>query len=233
MEAAVYEVRFYKGDYIERQRRANVDRAAAYIEHHFNSSSSPTADYTVVITGSNASQTSRNWGRWYAQAISREFEVPVGGDQGIKVGGYDGRGDGNLRHTNMPAILLEPLFASNPRHADIVRSEDGQMRMAGALVDSIKRFFPDGGLIAFSVGHKYKTSNPNDRGAPLVGGGTEAEFAEKVLLKAEELLHEVTGPDEERRLRVVHGEETLLDEVVDEDAQVVWDPERCLLRIVG
>ena len=229
----MYEVRFYKGDYSERQRSANADQAIAYVEHHFNSSSSPTAEYTVVITGSNASQTSRNWGRWYAQAISREFEVPVGGDQGIMVGGYSGRGDGNLRHTDMPAILLEPLFASNPRHADIVRSEDGQMRLARVLVDSIKRFFPDGGLIAFSVGHKYKTSNPNDRGAALVGGGTEAEFAEKVLQKAEEMLHGVTGPEEGRHLRVVKGEATLLDEVIDEDAQMVWDPERCLLRIVG
>ena len=43
----------------------------------------------------------------------------------------------------MPAILLEPLFVSNPRHAEIVRSEDGQMRpRARVLVDSIKRFFP-------------------------------------------------------------------------------------------
>jgi N-acetylmuramoyl-L-alanine amidase len=125
----VYEVRFYQGDYRERQRRANADQAKAYVEHHFNSSTSPTASYAVVITGSNASQTSRDWGRWYAQAIGREFGVEVGGDQGIKVGGYDGRGDDNLRHTNMPAILLEPLFVSNPAHAAIVRSEDGQMRI--------------------------------------------------------------------------------------------------------
>ena len=229
----MYEVRFYKGDYSERQRRANADQAIAYVEHHFNSSSSPTAEYTVVITGSNASQTSRNWGRWYAQAISREFEVPVGGDQGIMVGGYDGRGDGNLRHTDMPAILLEPLFASNPRHADIVRSEDGQMRLARVLVDSIKRFFPDGGLIAFSVGHKYKTSNPSDRGAALVGGGTEAEFAEKVLRRPRRCCMASPAPSEERHVRVVKGEATLLDEVIDEDAQMVWDPERCLLRIVG
>lgn len=228
----MYEVRFYKGDYRERQRRANEDRAKAYVEHHFNSSSSSTAEYAVVITGSNASQTSRNWGRWYAQAISREFDVPIGGDQGIKVGGFNGRGDGNLRHTNMPAILLEPLFVSNPRHADIVRSDDGQMRLARVLVDSIKRFFPDGSLIAFSVGHKYKTSNPNDRGASVVGGGSEAEFAEMVLLKAEAMLHGVTTPEEGRHLRVVKGEETLLDHVVDEDAQLVWDPERCLLRVV-
>ena len=228
----MYEVRFYKGDYGERQRRANADQAIAYVEHHFNSSSSPTAEYTVVITGSNASQTSRNWGRWYARVISREFGVPVGGDQGIMVGGYQGRGDGNLRHTNMPAILLEPLFVSNSAHANIVRSEDGQMRLARILVDSIKRFFPDGGLIAFSVGHKYRTSKPNDRGAPVVGGGAEAEFAEKVLLMAETMLQEVDAPEEERRVRVLHGEQVLLSHVIDEDAELVWDPERCLLRIV-
>ena len=93
--------------------------------------------------------------------------------------------------------------------------------------------FRTAALIAFSVGHKYKTSNPNDRGAALVGGGTEAEFAEKVLRKAEEMLHGVTGPEEGRHLRVVKGEATLLDEIIDEDAQMVWDPERCLLRIVG
>ena len=34
------------------------------------------------------------------------------------------------------------------------------------------------------------------------------------------MLHGVTGPDEERHLRVVKGEATLLDEVIDEDAQV-------------
>jgi N-acetylmuramoyl-L-alanine amidase len=229
----VYEVRFYRGDYLARQRQANAEHAKAYVEHHFNSVASPSAGYVVVITGSNASQTSRNWGRWYAQAIHREFGVPIGGDQGIKVGGFNGRGDANLRHTDMPAILLEPLFVSNPGHAEIVRSEDGQARLAQVLVDSIKRFFPDGGLIAFSVGHKYKTSNPADRGAPVVGGGSEADFAEQVLLRAKTMLEGAADLEERRLLRVVHGDRILLAEAIDEDAELVWDPERALLQIVG
>jgi hypothetical protein len=229
---AMYEIRFYEGNYIERQRQANVDGAKAYVEHHFNSSSSTAAGYAVVITGSNASQTSRNWGRWYTQAIHREFDVPIGGDDGIKVGGYSGRGDGNLRHTAMPAILLEPLFVSNPAHAEIARSEDGQRRLAGVLVDSIKRFFPDGGLIAFSVGHKYKTSRPNDRGANVVGGGTEADLAERVLLEAQAMLQQDVAPQPGRQLRVVRGNEVLLAQTIDEDATLVFDPERGLLRIV-
>lgn len=229
----MYEVRFYKGDYITRQRQANSDRAIAYVEQHFNSSASPNAGYVVVITGSNASHVSRNWGRWYSQAIHREFGVPIGGDDGIKVGGFNGRGDGNLKHTAMPAILLEPLFVSNPAQAAIARSEDGQIRMARVLVDSIERFFPGGGLIAFSVGHKYKTSNPNDRGAAVVGGGTEADIAEQVLLKAQAMLQASVGAPEGRHLRVMRGDTVLLDERLDEDAEIVWDPERSVMRIVG
>jgi len=155
----MYKVKFYKGNYSTRQTKANSDKAIAYVEHHFNSSSSSTASYAVVVTGSNASRTSKNWGRWYAKAVARLFGTQVSGDDGILVGGWNGRGDGNLKHTNMPAILLEPLFASNPQHADIIRSESGQNDLARILAESIQRFFPDGGLIAFSVGHKYKKSN--------------------------------------------------------------------------
>lgn len=227
----MYEVKCYKGNYFTRQKNANSDQAVAYVEHHFNSSSSNTANYAVVVTGSNASRTSKNWGRWYAKAVAMHFGTRVGGDDGILVGGWNGRGDGNLKHTNMPAILLEPLFASNPQHADIIRSESGQNALARILTESIQRFFPDGGLIAFSVGHKYKESNPNDRGASLTGGGTEADYAEMVLNKTADMLKEIDRTAEERTIRVMHGDNLLFETAVDEDAVIVWDPVRGLLQI--
>jgi len=227
----MYKVKFYKGNYSTRQRKANKDEAKAYVEHHFNSSSSSTANYAVVVTGSNASRTSKNWGRWYANAVATFFGTRVSGDNGILVGGWNGRGDGNLKHTDMPAILLEPLFASNPQHADIIRSESGQTDLARILVESIQRFFPDGGLIAFSVGHKYKKSSPNDRGANLAGGGSEADYAEKVLKKAAAMLEAIDQTGTARTLRVMHGDSVLFETEVDEDAQLVWDPERGLLHI--
>ena len=184
----MYKVKFYKGEYTDRQLAANRDGAVAYVEQHFNSSASPTSGYSVAIVGSNASQTSRNWGIWYAAAISEEFATKMGCETGIVVGGYGGRGDGNIKFTSMPAILLEPLFASNPDQAEIIRSENGRERLAKVLADSIRQYFPKGGLIAFSVGHKYKTSSPNDRGAAVVGGGYEADFAEMVLIRAQALL---------------------------------------------
>lgn len=227
----MYSVRFYRGDYRARQQAANDDNCICYVEHHFNSSDSPSARYSVVITGSNASQTSKNWGRWYAQAVAREFGLPLGGDRGIQVGGYDGRGDFNLRHTRMPAILLEPLFASNPQHAEWIRSDAAQNRLAAILSDSIRRFFQDGGPVAFSVGHKYKTANPHDRGAAVYGGGSEADYAEKVLEKAAEMLGLPDDGQEERRIKVVRGDEILWARVVDADDDIRWDPVRGILRI--
>ncbi len=227
----MYKVKFYKGDYKPRQEDANADKAVAYVEHHFNSSTSESADYSMVIVGSNASQTSCNWGRWYATAVAKAFDTKVGGDRGIVVGGYNGRGDYNVKYTKMPAILLEPLFVSNPRHAEIVRSDYGQNVLAEILVDSIKRFFPEGGLIAFSVGHKDKTSLPNDRGAPMVGGKYEADYADLVLQKAATLLTSIETLQSERVIKVLQNNKEVFSQAVDEDVQVTWDESRGILRI--
>jgi N-acetylmuramoyl-L-alanine amidase len=226
----MYKVRFYKGEYLERQMAANKDKAVAYVEHHFNSAG-PTANYALVVVGSNASQTSVNWGSWYAKAVAEQFGTQVYRTDGVARGGLDGRGDGNVKHTKMPAVLLEPLFVSNPRQADIVRSDSGQAALARILAESIRRFFPQGGLIAFSVGHKYKTSRPNDRGAVLAGGGNEADYAEKVLQQAAALLTQAVPEPQPRMLRVMQGEKLLFETQVDEDATVVWSSDRHLLYI--
>lgn len=183
-----YQVKFYTGDYKRRQRAANADRCKLYVEHHFNASVSPDAAYAVVIVGSNASVTSKQIGRFYADAIGDEFNVSLGGDDGIIVGGYGGRGDGNIRYTAMPAVLLEPLFCSNPCHAEIIKSELGQIRLASVLAQTIRTYFPAGGLIGFSVGHKYRHARPHDKGAAVFGGGHEADYAECVLQRCQQIL---------------------------------------------
>ncbi len=238
----MYDVRFYKGNYRWRQKQANRDYCAAYVEHHFNSASNPMSSYSVVVTGYLASETSRNWGRWYANRVGQEFGIPVAGTGGILVGGYNGRGNGNLQHTSMPAILLEPLFASNPEHADWIRSEDGQDTLARILAESIIEFFPDGSRIGFSVGHKYKTSRPKDRGAAVYGGGAEADYAEIVMEKAKFLLEsdkpiiDDIVPEEEdipdNDIRVIKdGQELWLHSELDEDDNVIWDEKNRILYI--
>jgi hypothetical protein len=238
-----YKVRFYKGDYRWRQKQANRDRCVGYVEQHFNGAANRRAGYAVVIVGYRSSQTSRNWGRWYAQQIGKEFGVPVGGQNGILIGGYGGRGNGNVKHTRMPAILLEPLFGSNPQHAEIIRSSDGQNKLAKILADSIIEAFPKGGTIGFSVGHKYKTSRPWDRGVPIYGGGTEADYAEIVMEKAKALLEnydpsKIEQPKEEEDdkpdndIRIIKdGKEIWLHTETDEDDNILWDEENRILYI--
>lgn len=185
--ATKYTVRFYKGDYGTRQADANRDRAVAYVEQHFNGGS-PQGNYALVIVGSNASEKSKSWAADYASRVSKQLKVKLYGKDGVLPGGFNGRGDGNIKQTAMPAVLLEPLFAVNPEHAAAIRTESVRQQLAGILADSIRAAFPKGGLIAFSVGHKYKQSNPHDRGVAVVGGGTEADYAEDVLLRAKRLL---------------------------------------------
>lgn len=226
----MYQVKFYKGDYSARQRAANADGCAAYIEHHFNSSAGTAGNYAAVIVGANASNTSKNWACWYAQAVANSFGIGLGGDRGVVVGGFGGRGDGNVKLTKMPAILVEPLFANNPAHADWIRSKAGQERLAHILADSIQRCFPDGGLIGFSVGHKYKTSSPGDRGAAVYGGGTEADCAEAVLMKTATLLQGMPQATA-RAFAVQIGNREVWRYEADPDAVVRWDETRGILFI--
>jgi len=185
-----YSVAFYKGEYSTRQKQANSDKAKIYLEQHFNSTGRgfwTTADYAIGVVASNASKTSINFARDYAKGVVSEFDEisRVSFDDGVKVGG---RGEGNLKLTKMPAIILEPMFVDDPEHVAVIKSEEGQKRLAKVLVCTIVKHIPQGGLIGFSVGHKYKRINFMDRGAKLLGCGYEADYAELVLKFAEEML---------------------------------------------
>ena len=227
----MYQVRFYEGDYVDRQRAANRDHCVAYVEHHFNSAAGSAGNYTMVIVGSNASNTSKNWAQWYARAVASSFGIGLAQGNGVVVGGFSGRGDGNVKFTKMPAVLLEPLFANNPVHATWIHSEEGQDRLAQILADSIERCFPGGGTVAFSVGHKYKASSPNDRGAAVAGGGTEADFAEIVLNKAAAILVGKRAPAAARPFAVYVNNRELWKFDADPDAVVRFDELRGILFI--
>jgi tetratricopeptide (TPR) repeat protein len=183
-----YEVNFYTGNYRWRQALANEDNCAAYAEQHFNASASRRDGYTMVIVSYESSKKVRKWAKWYVQKVARAFGVRQYLGKGILIGGYDGRGNGNLKYLKMPGVLLESLFATNPRHAKWIRNEADQLQLAFILFKSIRKFFPQGGRICFSVGHKYKFYPRNDRGAHIYGGGRESEYAEIILKQAQSLI---------------------------------------------
>lgn len=196
----MYTIKFYKGNYKNRQEQANEDNVDLYVEHHFNSSSNKKANYAITIVANNASEKSKNIGRYYSKLTSKVFSdigVSIGGKNGIVVGGYNGRGNNNLRFTKMPAILVEPLFGSTLDHARKIKAEDGQDKLAKILAQTIINFFPEGGNIGFSIGHKYKVKS-NDKGAILYGGeGYEGDYAEIILTKTKEILENFKKKEEE------------------------------------
>jgi hypothetical protein len=188
--ASKYTVIFLKGDYRARQAAAGKAKCNVYYEQHFNSSG-PSATYGCVLVANNASAKSRQ----LAATIGSKSSLVIGNKNNGVVTLHPGdRGYGNIAYTAMPACLGESGFVSNPGFARWIKVVENQKALGRVVADSIKACFPDGAKIGFSVGHKYKTSNPDDRGANVSGGGSEATYAEAVLLYAKNYLEVNTDP---------------------------------------
>lgn len=180
-------------DYKDRQLFANSKKAVLYIEHHFNAleyDKPGTSDNpSSVLVATNGSQKSRDFAKLYSERVSKQWGYP---NRGVDIVDSKRAGYWNLYYTSMPAVLLEPLYVSDPEQATLAMSEVGQTALAEILAQTIREQFPQGGLIAFSLGHKYR-QNPThkfDRGAPVKGGNGlgEADIAENVLRLTAELL---------------------------------------------
>jgi hypothetical protein len=185
-----YQVHQARGALYARQMAANEAHALGYYEQHLNATTDPKVNYSMAIVTPNASDKSKAWARSYTRLCAKEFGIR---DAGIVVGG---RGSYNLKFTRMPAFLAEPGFISNPAFADVVRTGEGVDALARCLVGSIREHF-DSGLIALSVGHKYR--DKADPGAQVYqtpgtedpAWNDEAEICDAVVETASEMLRAV------------------------------------------
>ena len=183
----VYKVKFYRGDYRDRQEKANEDGAICYVEQHFNSTDGdPNTNYTMILIPSGSSDFTKKWAEYYVNSVSEAFNLKKWKEKGIKLLVQGDRGYGNLKYLTMPAILPEPFLICNSTGLEWAKTR--QDELSQILVDSIYKFFPEGGLVAFSVGHKYKISSINDKGACPFEGICEIDFNEPVLEKAAKIL---------------------------------------------
>lgn len=144
-----YRVIMLAGPYAQRQRTANAAGAVCYFEQHLNAVDAPEPRYAMARVSERHSKTSAAWGTQYAAlaAAATGYEVRSAG--GLDVGG---RGDGNLRLTDMPAIIAEPCFISNPETARRLCATPFLDALALVAVASIVERFP-AGPIAISPGH--------------------------------------------------------------------------------
>lgn len=147
----MYLFRFYSANSKENQDKANIDRCSAYLDFQFNINVDPKTEYTSVAVASNACRTAKYWARQFSQFISEDFGIPVGGNNGILIGGEYGKNEPDLIYTQMPAIMILPLFISNPIHASWIKDKSRQFQIARNLAKSIHSTFPNGGTFALTA----------------------------------------------------------------------------------
>ena len=189
MQTMPFFVENITGDYKWRQLHTNAHHFDIYVEYHFNYYSRST-DYTLCKLTRTYLPLSLEFAKQHAEAVHKEFNVPLYdlGDEdtvakGVLICKKTGRENFNLSLLECPALIIEPLFLSNPDHVFLLTTSNGVMRLANILTNTIRSIFPDGGRIAFSVGHKYQRSNPMDRGALAVGRSelSEADLSDKIM----------------------------------------------------
>lgn len=112
---------------------ANSHNSNAFVSVHINSFNNPSvggiATYYYSKTGNDAR---------LAQKVQNQIaNVPgFNGDRGIQ--------EGNLyvlRHTNMPAILVELGFISNPNEERALKSEQTEQDFANRIAAGIASYF--------------------------------------------------------------------------------------------
>lgn len=163
-----------KGDYtgkrLERQTQAKESKCDIVLSFHFNASLSPNAAGAEVYY--NRKRGAKEIAEKLLSVIVSILNVP---NRGAKPSA--GTRAAFIENYHCPTVLLEPLFITNPSEARLVHDLPTIQRLARAIAKTVFGRFK---CIGIDVGHKFKTSNPNDRGARCVfsQGCTEAFHAE-------------------------------------------------------
>lgn len=127
----------------ERTAFANKQKADYFISLHLNAALSKSAkgiETYAYKAGSKAYA--------LAQAVQKEvIKATMATDRGAKTANFY-----VLRHTAMPAILIETGFISNDAEADALFDDGYQTKIANAIADAVADFL---GLEGESVGKRY------------------------------------------------------------------------------
>lgn len=120
-----------------RVKKANAAGADIFVSIHFNSAKDKRAGgCEVLYYGSDTGFSAR--GKKLAEILCKEISVSLG----VKCRGSKKRGDLYvLKHTKMPAVIIEPLFLSNPEEEKILEESTAVSRISSAVVRGILKYF--------------------------------------------------------------------------------------------
>lgn len=166
-------ITWLKGDYVgnhERQAQAQSEGCKLVIEFHFNSNGPiATGGETWFKPGDPLSLTVatdiRN--RYSNIGLSLHGPGPNAAVSGTRAGW--------LPFYSCSAILLEPLYVSNPDQARWIHQSGNVDLLAGQVTEAIFNNTSDVDVIGLSIGHRFKHSHPNDMGAACALGDNEAD----------------------------------------------------------
>ena len=116
---------------------ANQSACNIFVSIHFNSSSSPLAQGIEVFFSEAGEKTRSKSSKKLADSIlSRVIRRTSASSRGVKRGNFY-----VIRETNMPSVLVEGGFISNPEERSFLKSRDYQEKIARGIADGIDSYF--------------------------------------------------------------------------------------------
>jgi hypothetical protein len=171
------------GDYSDRLAAIKAAGARFHIQYHADDWGR-TGSRALCEVNVCADPTTRIVAAELAQRFGAIFNQGVSDVRTLHVGD---RGHGCLGEQT-PGIIIEPVNLADPRMAAEIRKPVVQKLMGADIASVLRAHYTDKVLGALTIGHKFKTSSPNDEGANLYpdgtpndGDDTEADVMERVL----------------------------------------------------
>jgi N-acetylmuramoyl-L-alanine amidase len=118
----------------ERARRANDAGAEIFLSIHLNSHSEPNAEGASTYYFPRSQS-----GELLAEAIKDHLV-----DLGLRDCRSHARSYSILKETQMPAVLIEPAFITNPDEAKLLEDGDFRRTIAQAIATGVRRYFEQG-----------------------------------------------------------------------------------------
>lgn len=174
-------IAWLKGDYTgknkERQKAAGQKGCSLVISFHFNASANPKASGAEVYHNEKGN----------AETVAKALLSSITQVLGVKARGVKkakGTRASFIQHYPCPAVLLEPCFVTNPKEAALLHDVAVIRKLGETLAATLFAHTPTRPHahtpIGIDIGHKFKTTNPDDRGARCFLGDFEANHAEKL-----------------------------------------------------
>lgn len=170
------------GDYANvttRQEQAAQRGCAVTVDFHFNGNGPDAKGGEVWYKPGNAK--AKALGQTIVNGYAA-LNLPFHGDEPLKEA-VPGNRASFIRHYACPAVLVEPLFVSNPSasQAAWIHDNSNVESLAGTIAAALEEATEDeNAVVGLSIGHLYKPSARGDTGVDCVRGDTEAKHAKAV-----------------------------------------------------